>query len=218
MSCVPTFLRRYLSLIGLALLAVSARAEPAPPIEQELDDLTAIMEGEFVGSAPKGMTPEGETHQLVHQFRPVSAPQLGEHVMYYTVSSETAGRPILQAKIFVFSRQPARMVNTMYALVLTQAQAEKLRAEGAAGWEELEREGLFSFPEECFFTWTRVQSGFHAEDSPTCSYESRTFKQRIIPRMQYRISYDAFQFEETLTGEDGKAIVSTGGLLKAARR
>lgn len=218
MSRVPTFLRRYCALIGLALLAVSASAEPAAPIEQELDDLIAILEGEFIGSAPKGMTPEGETHQLVHQFRPVSAPQLGERVIYYTVSSETEARPILQAKIFVFANQPARTANTMYALVLTQDQAEKLRADGPAGWQELGREGLLSFPQECFFTWRRVQTGFQAEDSPTCSYESRAFKQRITPRMQYRISADAFQFDETLRGEDGKIIVSTGGLLKAARR
>lgn len=218
MSRAPTFLRRHLALIWLALLAVSASAEPAPPVEQELDDLIVLLEGEFVGSAPKGMTPEGETHQLVHQFRSASAPQLGERVMYYTVSSETAERPILQAKIFVFSSQPARTANTMYALVLTQAQAEKLREDGAPGWQELNRDALLSFPQECFFTWRRVHAGFLAEDSPTCSYESRAFKQRITPRMQYRISADAFQFEETLKGEDGKTIVSTGGLLKAARR
>ena len=214
---------RALLLACAALATTGANAQDAPALEQELSALLASLPGEYVGAAPKGMTPQGETHQLMHRFRAVTAPQLGERLMYYTVTpdtpaNDTAQRPILQAKVFVFESAPTRSANTMHALVLTQAQAEALRDEGDAGWQKLEREGLMSFPSDCFFTWTRDEAGFNAAGSTTCSYESRAFKQVITPRMRYRISEESFQFEETLLGEDGTAIVSTGGLQSAARQ
>lgn len=213
---------RALLLACAALATTGANAQDTPALEQELSALLASLPGEYVGTAPKGMTPQGETHQLIHRLRAVTAPQLGERVMYYTVTRDTADRPILQAKLFVFESAPTRSANTMHALVLTQAQAEALRDEdegdSGAAWQKLEREGLMSFPSDCFFTWTRDEAGFNAAGSTTCSYESRAFKQVITPKMRYRISEESFQFEETLLGEDGQAIVSTGGLLSAARR
>ncbi len=223
MSHFTAQMRRYYALVLLLasfLMPFGAQAsdEVRPELEQELGELLELLSGDYTGLAPRGMTPGSETHQLVYHFRRVVAPQFGEQVIYYRVTSSTASGPILQAKLFIFSNEAARMANTMYALVLTQEQAEKIRANGATQWQSLNQETLMSFPPQCILTWARRKAGFVAKSSPECSYESKAFKQSITPRMRYLVSHDVFQLEETLLGEDGQALVSTGGLLTANRK
>lgn len=189
-----------------------------PPIERELATLLAILPGTYAGEAPKGMTPGGEMQMLTHSFTTVVAPQFSEQVLYYQVTRGTAEGPILQAKIFVFATETQRQANTMHALVLTPEQAETLRRGTPADWRRLSPSGLMSFPATCFFTWTRHADGFVGEGSDRCSYASKAFGQIITPDMRYRITSDAFEMEETLIGEDGAVIVTTGGALTAARQ
>lgn len=203
---------------GLLAGCAHPAQKSVPPLENELAALLDLLPGTFAGEAPKGMKPGAEMHMLVHSFTPVVAPQFGEQVLYYQVSRGTAQGPILQAKIFVFATDPQRPANTMHALVLTPEQAEALRSRDAADWQQLAPDRLMSFPETCFFTWTRHADGFVGEGSDRCSYASKAFGQTITPDMRYRISSDAFELEETLTGEDGGIIVTTGGTLVTRRQ
>lgn len=207
-----------LASFQLALAACAAANEtPALPPDGELDELTAMLPGEYAGDAPKGMQPDGEMHRLVHAFMPVEAEQFGEQILYYHIVSGAPDGPVLQAKIFVFDTDPDRQNNTMKAFVLAPPLAETLRTGDTGAWAALDPEKLMSFPDTCYFTWQRDGEGFVAEDADTCSYPSAAFKQTITPDMTYRISPAQFEMEETLLGEDGTAIVSTGGPLVAIR-
>lgn len=186
-------------------------------LDQELADIQKMLTGEYAGQAPKGFTPSGERQDLVHAFQPVDLPQFGDDVIYYQIKSGEPEKSILQAKIFVFSDDPEREANTMRAFVLTSQQAEALHESGKGGWTALEPNTLMSFPDTCFFTWGREGNGFTAHGSDKCSYPSRAFKQTIQPEMRYRISDTQFTMEETLRGEDGEAIVTTGGPLVSER-
>lgn len=213
--------RSSLQLLVASVLLVGC-AKPAesiaPTIDRQLSDLLELLPGQYAGDAPKRMIPGAEMQRLVHRIRPVNAPQFGERVLYYQVTRDTVEGPILQAKVFLFATEADRQANTMRALVLEPSQAESLRSGDPADWRSLSPDRLMSFPETCHFTWTRLESGFLGEGSGKCSYDSKAFGQTIRPEMRYRITNDAFEFEETLLGEDGSAIVTTGGPLVAQRQ
>ncbi|WP_394728627.1 hypothetical protein [Altererythrobacter sp. GH1-8] len=207
-----------LACLPLALAACSTPSEPtASPLDTELSELIAMLPGEYAGDAPKGMQPDGEMHRLVHAFMPAEAAQFGEQILYYHIAHGEPDGPVLQAKIFVFDTDQDRPANTMKAYVLAPEVAETLRKGDAGAWAALDPAGLMSFPDTCYFMWERYGEGFKAEDADTCSYPSAVFKQTITPDMTYRISPKEFSVDETLLGEDGTAIVTTGGPLIAER-
>ena len=207
-----------LTLLGLAASCTEPAKDRNASVDRELNALLDLLPGSYSGEAPKAMQPDGAMQSLVHSFQPVDTPELGERVLYYHVTRDTRDGPILQAKLFVFDTAADRTANTMHALVLDPAQAKALRGADAAQWQAMSPQELMSFPEDCFFTWEPVEEGFHGEGSDTCSYESKAFEQTITPDMRYRISSDEFALEETLLGEDGSIIVTTGGMLVANRQ
>ena len=207
-----------LILSGLLSSCAAPEENTVASVDGELTELVEMLTGKYAGDAPKAMIPGSEMQRLVHSFEPITAPQLGEQVVYYHVTRDSVEGPILQAKIFIFATDAERTSNTMRALVLNPEQAETMRKSDAAEWRSLSRDGLMSFPEVCFFTWVRQEDGFLGEGSDQCSYESAAFGQTITPDMHYRITGDVFELEETLVGEDGEAIVTTGGPLLAVRQ
>ncbi|WP_416908472.1 MAG: hypothetical protein ACMVO5_02290 [Polymorphobacter sp.] len=201
------------SALPFALLLTATAAHAAP--ETELADLLKVLPGHYAGMAPKAFKPDGTMERLVHSFTPITAPQFGQTVFYYQISKE--GR-IQQAKIFVFDTSPARPANTMRAFILDTATLTKPLSDDPARIKALDPASLMTFPSTCDFTWTRTETGFEGKSGPDCAYPSRAFNQTITPSMTYRIHPDRFEMSETLTGEDGRAIVSTGGLLTASRQ
>lgn len=208
------FLVASVLLVGCAKPAESI----VPTIDRELSYLLELLPGQYAGDAPKRMIPGAEMQRLVHRIKLVNAPQFRERVLHYQVTRDTVEGPILQAKLFLFATEADRPANTMRALVLEPSKAESLRSSDPADWRSLSPESLMSFPETCYFTWKRMESGFLGEGSGKCSYDSKAFGQMIRPEMRYRITDDAFEFEETLLGADGNAIVTTGGPLVAWRQ
>jgi hypothetical protein len=200
-----------------ALLFLAAPARAAPAVEADLGDLLRAMPGHYAGLAPKAFQPDGTMEKLVHSFIPIEAPQFGKTVVYYQISAEEADGKVLQAKIFVFDTDSMRAANTMRAFILDPAQAGAALYQSPARLAALKPAELMSFPAECFFTWRRLEDGFEGKGSENCSYPSRAFKQTITPRMTYRIHSDRFEMSEALYGEDGRAIVSTNGIVTARR-
>lgn len=204
--------------LPITLAACSPASQPpATPLDTELSELIAMLPGEYAGDAPKGMQPGGEMQRLVHAFMPAKAAQFGEQILYYHITRGEPEGEVLQAKIFVFDTDLDRQGNRMKAYVLPPEVAETLRRGDGEAWAALDPATLMSFPETCYFTWERDGKGFKAEDADTCSYPSVAFKQTITPNMTYRISAEEFSVDETLLGEDGTAIVTTGGPLIAER-
>lgn len=199
--------------LPFALLLTATAAHAAP--DSELAALLTALPGDYAGMAPKAFNPDGTMETLVHSFTPITAPQFGQTVFYYQISKE--GR-IQQAKIFVFDTDSARTTNTMRAFILDAATLTKPLNTDPARLKALDPATLMTFPRACDFTWTRTETGFEGKSGPDCAYPSRAFKQTITPSMTYRIHPDRFEMSETLTGEDGRAIVSTGGLLTASRQ
>lgn len=200
----------------MLLLASGVRAAPSP--EAELGALMDMLPGVYTGMAPKALAQDGEMQTLVHRFVVIEAPQFGPRVLYYQISSGTADGPVLQAKIFVFNMDPDRPFNSMRAFILDPAQAGTALYSDPARLAALRPSELMSFPDTCFFRWGREGNGFTGISAETCRYPSRAFGQRIRPEMRYRVSADQFEWTEALHGEDGNAIVSTGGPRTALRQ
>jgi len=205
------------ALICAALLLAGCM-RPGPSLDAELGELMQALPGSYAGMVPKALAADGEMERLVHSFVPIEVPQFGPKVLYYQIASGTADGKVLQAKIFVFSADKGRKANTMRAYILDPAQAGETLYADPARLAALNPSALMSFPQACFFRWSRVGGGFAGEGSPTCAYPSRAFGQMIRPEMSYRILGNRFEWGEVLRGEDGGAIVSTNGTLTALRQ
>jgi hypothetical protein len=205
----------FVAALALGLLGCSSTGSG---LDRDMDELMQALPGSYAGEAPIMSSPSGEMQDIFHKLAPIDAPQFGERVLYYQLSTGSADGPALQQKIFVLSVPPGSDVIRMRAYVFAPGQAEGNLEQDPDRWDDLDPAALMNFPESCAFTWARVSGGFEATVRPAnCSFSSRAFKQMISPDMTYRIEGDRFEWTETLYGEGQRIIVSTDGALVAWR-
>jgi len=177
-----------------------------------------VLPGSYAGEAPNMSSPSGEMQDIFHKLAPIDAPQFGERVLYYQLSTGSADGPALQQKVFVLGVPPGSEVIRMRAYVFAPGQAEGNLEQDPDRWDDLEPTALMNFPEACAFTWTRISGGFEATVRPAnCSFPSRAFGGTISPDMAYRIQGDRFEWAETLYGEGQRIMATTDGALVAWR-
>lgn len=209
---------RSILVLTLAASLLTACTRPEASLDQQLDELLRVLPGNYAGEASIEISPTGETQDIFHKLAPIDAPQFGERVLYYQLSSGSADGPALQMKIFVFDLDPERLANRMRAYVFAPGQAAGNLDQDPDRWAALDPATLMSFPDECAFTWSPVSGGFagvvRASD---CAFAGQSFKQTIRPEMSYRILGDRFEWDEILYGDDLRIIVTTNGPLPAFR-
>lgn len=192
--------------------------QPEKKVDLELSELLQVLPGSYVGEAPNAFSPDREMQTIFHKVAPIDAPQFGEKVFYYQLSTESADGPAMQMKVFVFDTDPDRAANRMSAYIFMPGQAAGNLEKDTDRVAELEVSELMSFPPECAFTWSPVTGGFEGVvRSSECAYSSQAFKQTVRPAMTYRILGDRFELDETLYGDDMSIIITTDGPLPASR-
>lgn len=200
--------------LTLALLVslLAACMAPAPNLDDELAALLKQLPGSYAGEIPNPRSPTGEMLPVFHKLVRIDAPQFGEQVLYYQLSTGSSDGPALQQKIFVFDTAPGRVENRMRAYVFAPGQAAGNLEQDPDRWASLDPAALMDFPPECAFLWTRVAGGFEAVvNAGDCAFTSRAFSQTIRPQMTYRLVGDEFLWDEVLYGEGRRVVASTDG-------
>ena len=197
---------------------LAACTAPAPNLDADLAALLAQLPGSYAGEIPDPRSPSGEMLPVFHKLVPIDAPQFGEQVFYYQLSTGSGDGPALQQKIFVFDTAPDRVANRMRAYVFAPGQAAGNLEQDPDRWASLDPAALMDFPPECAFRWTRVAGGFEAVvNAGDCAFKGRSFPQTIRPQMSYRLMGDEFVWDEVLYAEGRKVLASTDGPRTAYR-
>jgi len=203
-------------LLLVACLAGCAATRPAPLAD--LEQLMRELPGSYAGTMQDPRSPTGEEQAIFHKLAPIDAPQFGERVLYYQLSTGSADGPVLQQKIFVLSVPPGSPAIRMRAYVFAPGQAAGNLEQDPDRWTGLEPAALMNFPDSCAFTWSRAGGAFEAVVRPSqCTFSSRAFGQPISPDMTYRLDGDRFEWTETLYGEGQRILATTSGTLVAYR-
>lgn len=209
---------RYMLGFVVSTCLVAGCAQSEKQLDLELAALLQVLPGTYAGEAPNAFSPDREMQTTFHKIAPIDAPQFGEKVFYYQLSTESADGPAMQMKVFVFDSAPDRAANHMSAYIFMPGQAVGNLEKDTDRVAALEPAELMSFPLECAFKWSPVDGGFEGVvHSSDCAYPSQAFKQTVRPAMTYRILGDRFEMDETLYGEDMSVIITTDGALPASR-
>jgi hypothetical protein len=199
--------------------AACVHSAPDSRLDLELQTLLEILPGRYAGRVPKGLSPDGEMQNVVHQIVPVEAPQFGEHVLLYKLYAEDAEARPMQIKVFVFDTAPERSANRMRAYIFLPDHETDELADVTIHVSGTDPETLMSFPESCAFEWKTMDAGFSGTVDPSkCIYPSRAFGTDIRPQMTYRIQGDLFEWDESLFTGNMDLIVGTGGMRQAIRK
>ncbi len=205
-------------LVSIAVAGCASVERGNDRLERELDDITRLWSGRYVGLATLPAAVGGGTSRIIHEIASIDAPQFGERVFSYMLRRDAHDGPILQQKIFSFDTDPARERNRMRAWVFSREQFDPALAGTPTTWRELQPGQLMGFPVGCTFGWRRTRSGFTgAVSSKDCQFDSRSFAQSVRAEMSYDIDTDALIWTETLSGADGGVLATTGGALRAER-
>jgi hypothetical protein len=205
-------------LLATTVLLLAACTAPGPDLDDDLAALLRQLPGSYAGEIPNPRSPTGEMLPVFHKLAPIDAPQFGDQVLYYQLSTGSADGPALQQKIFVFDATPGRAENRMRAYVFAPGQAAGNLEQDPDRWAALDPAALMDFPPECAFRWTRVGGGFEAVvNAGDCAFKGRSFPQTIRPQMTYRLVGDEFVWDEVLYGDGRKVLASTEGPRAAYR-
>ncbi len=204
---------------ALVLGGLTACSTQKTALDQQIDDIFAVLTGVYAGEAPS-FTPGSEEKQtIVHKFAPINAPQFGERVLYYQLTTGSVEGPVFQTKIFVFDLDEDRTTNRMAAFVFAPGEADGQLDQDPARILEIDPSSLATFPSACDLIWEEVGDGFKVSvKASDCEFQSAAFGQMIRPNMSYQVTGDRFEFSETLFGEDMTALVDTNGPLLAVRQ
>ena len=188
-------------------------------LDRELSQILALLPGRYEGQAVDPNSPDAGAQPIYHKIAPIQAPQFGEQVFYYQLNRDGFDGEPLQRKVFVFDTRANRTENRMRPFILLPEQSSANLEQDASLVAALQPELLFSFPEDCDFVWSGEDSGYRGRvNRNDCEFQSRSFGQVIQPDMSYSVTRDKFTWDETLYGEDGEPVVTTGGALVAFRQ
>ncbi|MBL8226712.1 MAG: hypothetical protein JNM50_15405 [Chromatiales bacterium] len=206
------------ALLLAGLGAVPAAADPA--LDRDLAAIIALLPGRYEVTLPD---PRGGGPMTIHhEIIPVQAPAFGPgRAFYHQISRGGFDVDVpFQQKIYVFDEDPVRPRNRMRSFVLAPGAATASPARGGAALAALQPAATMTFPPACIINWS-------AGDEPgtwvarvrreDCSYRSERFGQKISPDLTYVIAPGWLAVEDVLFGEDGKSLVSSPGLMRAAR-
>lgn len=205
--------------LALSVLAMPGRAaESASPavLERELAEILQQLPGRYAGET--GHPRVALQHKIVR----VEAPRFGETVFYHQISRDGMDSTApFQQKIYVFDRRPDRRVNRMRSFVFPPKSGYANLERRPDVLKTLDPAQLMNFPEGCAFVWSAAESEpgvYFARVAPeSCAYESAAFKQRISPKMTYRVATDSFGIEDVLYGTTGQPLFPPSGLLVVPR-
>ena len=213
--------RLSLGLLTLVLTTwghVSDAAEPRAPsaLDRELVEILQQLPGRYAGEAGNPRI------ALQHKIVQIEAPQFGDVVFYHQISRDGMDSTApFQQKIYVFDRRSDRPVNRMRSFVFPPKSGYANLERRPDILKTLDPSQLMNFPEGCAFLWSAAEGEpgvYVARVSPeTCSYESAAFKQRISPKMTYRVANDSFGIEDLLYGATGQPLFPPSGLLIVPR-
>lgn len=204
------------ALTTLSHLSIAAQSRAPSALDRQLIEILQLLPGRYAGEAGNPRI------ALQHKIVQIEAPQFGELVFYHQISRDGMDSTTpFQQKIYVFDRRTDRAVNRMRSFVFPPK----------SGYANLERQPdvlktldpakLMNFPEGCAFLWSALEGepgAYVARVSPeTCAYESAAFKQRISPKMTYRVANDSFGIEDLLYGATGQPLFPPSGLLVVPR-
>ena len=100
--------------LALGLLGCSSTGSD---LDRDMAELMRTLPGSYTGEAPIMSSPDGEMQDIFHKLAPIDAPQFGERVLYYQLSTGSADGPALQQKIFVLTVPSGSDVIRMRAYV-----------------------------------------------------------------------------------------------------
>jgi len=207
-----------LAALALALAACAAAPPAAGPLDRQLAAILALLPGSYAGEAPDPREPGSAPRPIYHKIVPIEAPQFGEFVFYYQLSTGSPDGPALQQKLFVFDTAPDRVANRMRAYVFTPGQLPPNLDRRPADWSVLRAADLTAFADDCAFRWAQAPGGLTGSvDRTDCSFESERFGGRVRPEMSYRVTAGALYWTEVLYADDGRVLASTAGTLVADR-
>lgn len=208
-------------LLGCSAAETETTAETAlaQTLDQQLAAILQVLPGKYKAENPRAVPPKGEMEILYHKFVPIDAPQFGDTVLYYQLSTGSADGAALQMKIFSFDDEPARAVNRMRAHVFAPGQAPGNLDQAPERLAALEPSELMSFPTQCDLIWSPEGSGFiGAVRAADCAFPGGVFKQTIRPAMSYNIAGNRLEWDEILYTDDMRVLVTTNGALLAIRQ
>jgi hypothetical protein len=208
-----------LALLLNGLAVVPAAADQA--LDRELAAITALLPGRYAVTLPDPRG--GGTLRIHHEIIPVQAPAFGPgRAFYHQISRDGFDVDVpFQQKIYVFDEDPARPRNRMRSFVLAPGAPTASPARGPAALAALQPAATMSFPPACIINWSAGEepgtwvARVRRED---CSYVSERFRQKISPDLTYVVAPDSFAVEDLLFGEDGRSLVPSPGLMRAARQ
>jgi hypothetical protein len=200
-------------------VAVPAAADPA--LDRELAAIAALLPGRYQVTLPD---PRGGGPMTIHhEIIPVQVPAFGAgRAFYHQISRDGFDVDVpFQQKVYVFDEDPARPRNRMRSFVLAPGAPTASPARGPAALAALQPAATMSFPPACIINWSAGEepgtwvARVRRED---CSYVSERFRQKISPDLTYVVAPDSFAVEDLLFGEDGRSLVPSPGLMRAARQ
>jgi hypothetical protein len=209
---------------GLLLLLTGAMVVPAgadPALDRELAAIAALLPGRYAVTLPDPRG--GGTVTIHHEIIPVEVTAFGPgRAFYHQISRDGFDADVpFQQKIYVFDEDPARPRNRMRSFVLAPGAPTVSPARGPAALAALRPVATMSFPPACIVNWS-------AGDEPgtwvgrvrreDCSYRSERFGQNISPDLTYVVAPGWLAVEDLLFGEDGRSLVPSPGLQRAARQ
>ena len=207
----------------VASSACATLADPAAPLDRQLEGIVALLPGLYAGSMPGDFGAEaGEGSRIFHKIVRIDAPQFGSDLVFYHQISRDgfdSTKP-LQQKIYAFDRDRKRTANVMRSRVFFPGQGYANLEQDGAALSSFDPATLMQFPTECAIRWSAGDSvgQFVARVSRAdCRYQSQTFKQTIAPELTYILSAAEFAMEDVLYGENGAPLFPATGMSHAAR-
>lgn len=215
------------SLLLCTGLAGAASTPDPTALETELRQIVERLPGRYSGEIADPRDPAGGRRTpLHHKIVRLELPAFGEFVFVHQISRDRldSAQP-WQQKLYVFDAAPQRQRNSMRSFMipaelgLANLETDPVRLAKVAAAASPSAAGFQGFPPGCEIRWSRESEGvFTARVLPEdCSYDSIAFKQRISPRMTYRLAADSFGIEDILLGANGQPLFPATGLLTVPR-
>jgi hypothetical protein len=187
----------------IAVILLSGCSLPPPtgnPLDDELDELTALLVGDYYSDADGGAR-EGRAIYL--RVREVPPPAGRRHALYAEMRHDGPDGEFYRQSIYVFDESTGRALNLMTALGVADRQAAARLVDDPSGLRRGDVQTTPQLAPGCEMAWTRTAEGFAGRIDPErCQITGKRGDVRRIEAVT-RISADAIGQLERGFAPDG---------------
>jgi peptidylprolyl isomerase len=212
---------QFLRFVSVLLLCGTCNPAAAATSAIDPEALRTRLIGFYRGTAPDPAK-AGSTIDVYHKIVEVTAPQLGQAVLYHQIARDgfDSAVPLLQ-KFYVFDAPAPASGDLRISVYAVKPRSLPGNLEQQPRQlAQLTPPALQSFPATCALAWrvgVAAGSWVATPVSKRCRYRSQALRRTIVPEFRYELTPDALATRDVLRDAKGKALFGDAGTLVARR-